>query len=66
MPRYPDIHVCIHSRNPLAMVSAVRSALRVADVDADEIRQFSEQALAEHEPSRIHDVCSQWTAVEVL
>ena len=66
MPRYPDIQVCLHSRNPLAMVSAVRSALRTADVDACEIRRFSEQALAEDEPGRVHDICSQWTDVEVL
>lgn len=66
MPRYPDIQICLHSRNPLAMVSAVRSALRSADVDACEIRRFSEQALSEDEPARVHDICSQWTDIEVL
>ncbi len=66
MPRYPDIQVCLHSRNPLAMVSAVRSALRSAEIDAREIRRFSDQALAENEPARVHDVCAEWAAVEVV
>lgn len=66
MPRYPDIHVCLHSRNPLAMVSAVRSAMRSAEVDACEIRRFSDQALAEDEPSRVRDVCAEWAAIQVL
>lgn len=66
MPRYPDIQVCLHSRNPLAMVSAVRSALRSADVDACEIRRFSEQALADEEPNHVRSVCDEWAAIEVL
>ncbi len=66
MPRYPDIQVCLYSRNPLAMVSAVRTALRSADIDAGEIRRFSDQALAEDEPARVHGVCAEWAAIEVL
>ena len=66
MPRYPDIQVSLHSRNPLAMVSAVRTALRTAAIDSREIHRFSAEALAEDEPSRVRDVCAEWTSIRVL
>lgn len=65
MPRYPDIQVQIHSRNPLALVSAIRSALRKSRVDALEIRRFTDEAMASEEPSSIYTVCASWAEVEV-
>lgn len=65
MPRYPDIHVRLHSRNPFALVSAVRLALRKSEVDDAEIRRFSDQAMSTSEPGRMVDVCSEWAEIEV-
>ena len=65
MPRYPDIHVHLHSRNPLALVSAVRTALRRSRIDEYEIRRFTNEALKDREPARIRHVCEAWTQVEV-
>lgn len=64
-PRYPDIQVRMHSRNPFAMVSAVRSALRHSRVDADEIRRFTDEALSDEEPVRVRSVCSSWADVQM-
>lgn len=65
MPRYPDIHVRLHSRNPFALVSAVRLALRKSDVDDAEIRRFSDEAMSTTEPARVLDVCTEWAEIEV-
>ena len=65
MPRYPDIQVQIHSRNPLALVSAIRTALRKSRVDAGEIRRFTDEAMASEEPTTIYSVCAAWAEVEV-
>lgn len=64
-PRYPNIRVRLHSRNPYAMVSAVRSALRHSRVDADEIRRFTDEALVDEEPRRVQTVCASWADVDV-
>lgn len=64
-PRYPDIHVRLHSRNPFALVSAVRAALRKQRVDGDELRRFTEEAMARDEPDHMIDVCSSWAEIEV-
>ena len=64
-PRYPNIRVRMHSRNPYAMVSAVRSALRHSRVDADEIRRFTDEALSEDEPVHVRSVCSSWADVDM-
>ncbi len=66
VPRYPDIQVRLHTENPFALVSAVRFALRRSHVDAGEIRRFTEEAFRAEEPSRMRDVCSSWTQVEVV
>lgn len=61
MPRYPEIHVATASRNPLALVAAVREELRLARIDQDEIERFSEEVLADPvDPRRVRAVCSQW------
>lgn len=64
-PRYPDIQVRMHSRNPYAIVSAVRSALRLSRVDADEIRRFTDEALRDEEPLHVRSVCSSWADVQI-
>lgn len=65
MPRYPDIHVRLHSRNPFALVSAVRAAMRKQRVDDEELRRFSDEAMAREEPDHMVDVCSSWAEIEV-
>lgn len=64
-PRYPQIHVCLRSRNPFALISAVRQALRRSHVDDSEILRFTEEALGQDEPTRMREVCASWAAVEV-
>jgi hypothetical protein len=66
MSRYPELHLRLHSRNPMAWVSAIRSALRKTEADADEIHQFTVEALAAEGPGEISKVCSRWAHVEVV
>ncbi len=63
-PRYPQIHVRIRSANPLALVGAVRHALRRAGIDRPEIRRFSEEAFEEPSAERQRDVCRHWVKVD--
>lgn len=60
MIRYPDIHVTVRSSNPLALVAAVRQALRKAGVESSQIRSFSQQALANEDPGKIRQTCRAW------
>ncbi len=62
-PRYPDLHVRLHSRNPFALVSAVRLEMRRAHLDPGEVSRFTEEALATEEPRRIRRVCGSWADV---
>lgn len=64
-PRYPDIHVRLHSRNPYALISAVRLALRQARVDESEVYRFTEEALEVEEPQRMRAVCDSWAIISV-
>ena len=64
-PRYPDIQIRLHSRNPYALVSAVRLALRQAQVDEAEIFRFTEQAFADEEPRRMREVCDSWADIAI-
>jgi len=64
-PRYPEVRIRLHSRNPFAWVSAIRQALRHSQVDDREILQFTEEALGQHDPHRIREVCSTWAEIEV-
>ncbi len=64
-PRYPDIQVQLHSRNPYALVSAVRLALRQARIDESEVFRFTEEALEDEEPGRMRKVCGSWADVSV-
>jgi hypothetical protein len=65
-PRYPQIHVCLHSDNPFALISAVRMALRKSRIEKGEIDRFTEEALRSDEPQRMRQVCSDWAEVQVL
>ncbi len=63
-PRYPEVRVRLHSRNPFALVSAVRQGLRRYHVGHREIDRFTEEALRAEEPSRMREVCAAWAAIE--
>lgn len=65
-PRYPQLHVRLHSDNPFALISAVRMALRRSRVERREIDRFTEEALGAEEPQRMRDVCSDWAEVKVV
>lgn len=65
-PRYPHLHITLHSHNPLALVSAVRHGLRRYGVEREEILRFTEEALEGGEPTRVRDVCRRWADVELL
>ena len=62
-PRYPEIQVRLHSRNPFALISAVRQGLRHFHVDGREIDRFTEEALRQKEPDRMREVCAVWAVV---
>ncbi len=64
-PRYPDIHVRLHSQNPYALISAVRLALRQAQVDESEVFRFTEEALEVEEPRHMRAVCDSWADISV-
>jgi hypothetical protein len=62
-PRYPEIRVTTESPNPLALVAAVRHALRQARVERSEIHRFSSEALSSKDPVETQQVCSGWVRV---
>ena len=63
MTRFPRIQVSVRSRNPLAVVAAVREQMRLAPVEPEEIRRFSDEALSQREGRRILEVCGDWVDV---
>ncbi len=63
-PRYPKICVEIESTNPLALVAAVREAMRLAHVQRSEISQFSDEAFSTDSPKEMERVCQQWVHLE--
>ncbi len=65
VPLYPDIRVRRHSRNPYALISAVRLALRQADIDESEVFRFTEEALEVEEPRHMREVCDHWADVSL-
>jgi hypothetical protein len=63
-PRYP-VQVELQSSHPLALVSAVRQALRRFGVEAGEIQQFCRQAFAHRDdPEALRQLCSRWATVK--
>jgi hypothetical protein len=65
-PRYPDLRVAVRSRNPLAVISAVRGALRRAGARPEEIASFSHQAFTARDLTQLRRICADWTEVELL
>lgn len=63
-PRYPEVQIQLRTRNPFALVSAVRQGLRRSHVDDGEIQRFTEEAMRSEEPMRMREVCAAWAAVE--
>ena len=63
-PRYPQIQVEVQSRNPLALVAAVREALRLAHVEPSEISEFSNEAFSTDSPKKVKEVCREWVRLE--
>ncbi|MGD2116687.1 MAG: hypothetical protein PVG07_16660 [Acidobacteriota bacterium] len=61
-PRYPQLRVSLRTENPLALVSAIRLALRRAGTDRTEIERFTRDALASPDP---RGLCRQWVRLEV-
>lgn len=59
-PRYPEIFVECESDNPLALVAAVREALRLAHVDRRQISEFSDEALGSTGQTGVRGVCRRW------
>lgn len=64
MIRYPEIHVTVRSGNPLALVAAVRQALRRAGVEKSQISSFSQEALSNEDPGQIRQICRAWVQTE--
>ena len=64
MARFPRIQVSVRSRNPLAVVAAVREEMRLAAVEPDLIRRFSDEALSESDSERIIQICGDWVNVQ--
>jgi len=63
MTRYPAIRVNVRSEKPLALVAAVRHALRAAGIARSEIRKFSDEACgAADEDTR--EICRRWVAFD--
>jgi|GEM_PF-2274553 len=61
-PRYPELHVSLHTENPLALVSATRLALRRAGTDRTEIERFTRDALGSPDP---RSQCGRWVHLDL-
>lgn len=59
-PRYPRLCVSTRSRNPLALVAAVREELRLAGAERREISRFTDEALARPDHSHVIAVAARW------
>lgn len=63
-PRYPEVQIRLRTRNPFALISAVRQGLRRSRVDDGEIRRFTEEAMRSEEPNQMREVCAAWAAID--
>jgi SOS response regulatory protein OraA/RecX len=63
MVRYPQIRVELRTRNPLVLVAEVRQELRRAGVEREEIRRFSDEALAAKDLQKAREVCNTWVSI---
>lgn len=64
-PRYPDVRIRLRSRNPYALVSAVRQGLRLSSVEAAEIARFTEEAMTQDDAGSVHRVCQAWARLDL-
>lgn len=64
IPRYPGIRVRVRSENPMALVAAVRQALRHARVGRSEVSRFSCQAFDHLCPEELAKVCREWVRLD--
>ena len=62
-PLYPEVRVALRSRNPYALVSAIRQALRRAGTAPQDIAAFSHEALTTQDPGRLEELCSRWVVM---
>ena len=63
-PLYPEIRICLRSRNRYALVSAIRHGLRRAGTPSAEIDRFSQEALSTLDPRGFEEICSRWVRLE--
>ena len=63
-PLYPEIQICLRSRNRFALVSAVRHGLRRAGTPPAEIDRFSQEALSTQDPRGLVEICSRWVRLD--
>lgn len=63
-PRYPDARVRLHSQHPLALMGAVREALRHAGAGAEDVERFSRGAAA-RAADDIVDWCREWARLDL-
>ena len=63
-PMYPQIQISLRSRNPFALVSAIRYSLRRAGTSPAEIERFSQEALSTQDPRRLEELCSRWVRMD--
>ncbi|HEY0511923.1 MAG TPA: hypothetical protein VGH73_08465 [Thermoanaerobaculia bacterium] len=63
-PLYPDIRICLRSRNRFALVSAIRHGLRRRGAPPAEIDRFSHEALSTQDPRGLVEICRRWVRLE--
>lgn len=63
-PLYPEITICLRSRNRYALVSAIRHGLRRAGRPSAEIDRFCQEALATQDSRGFEEICSRWVRLE--
>lgn len=72
--RYPELTVGVTSSHPLALIGAVRQALRRNGADEDEVARFSGEAFArargvgewrKEEGEGLRELCRSWVRLEV-
>lgn len=64
-PRYPEITVSLtgHDGNAMRIIGAVREALRRGGVDAEEVTEFSKEAMA-GDYNNLIQVVMDWVEVD--
>jgi hypothetical protein len=60
------IQLRLHSRNPVAMVAAIRAALRRDHVDGRAIAEFTDEALTQGSLPKIRRYCETWADIVIM